>query len=113
MQADQSDPQGRAAAHEQMQRAPDTLLMGQGQYRECLLATLAGVREQQDPTDPTGEAAELPCYCLPPEGSGDPVIQEKDHPTCHDLQEWGQCWLPSTVEVNFAIQFQTAAFWGG
>lgn len=57
MQSKQSDPQGRAAAHEQMQRAPDTLLMGQGQHRGCLLAALAEAREQRDPT---GEAAEPP-----------------------------------------------------
>lgn len=78
-----------------------------------MLATLAEVREQQDPTDPTGEALELPDCCLAPERRGEPVIQEKEHPTCHDLQERGQCHLPRAVNMNFAIQFQAAGFWGG
>lgn len=59
-----------------------------------------------------GQAAEHPDCCLAPEGSGDPVIQEKDHPTCHELQERGQSHLPSAIDVNFAIQFQTASFQG-
>lgn len=87
--------------------------MGQGQDRGGLLATLAEIREQQDPTDPTGEAAELPECCLAPEGSGDPITQQKDHPTCHDLQERGQCHPPSAIEVNLAVQFQTAGFGAG
>lgn len=93
-----------------MQRAQDTFLMGQGQDRGGFLTTLAEIREQWDPTDPTGEAEEL----LTPKGSGDPVTQQKDHPTRHqDLQERGQCHQPSAIDVDFAIQFQTAGFGAG
>lgn len=51
-----------------------------------------------------------PACCLQPEGSRDPTVQEKGSPTCQELQERGQGQLPSSVEVNFAIQLQAAGF---
>lgn len=51
-----------------------------------------------------------PACCLQPEGSRDPTVQEKGSPACQELQERGQRQLPSSVEVNFAIQLQAAGF---
>lgn len=81
------------------------------------MVTVAEAREGQDPTECGGTAQQgagcgAPACRLQPEGSGDPAVQEKGGPACQELQERGQRHLPSTVDVNFAIQLQAAGFWG-